>query len=352
MQESPETPESEREADDRAPLGVRVIAGLILLLSCYSVIKQALSLWTEEWPCWSVWFVLLPIAWGLLRRREWARVAGSMMSLMVLLVWLIGLPAWVMVLDGMRRYYSVLRCYVGLVPWLLVALLLYWVFRSLELGPARAWFRNATSRPPFLVWNPLKWRFSVGTMLLLTAMFALSTYQIAYHPRWPELWGQRWVERQSLSDPIYFPHGVRFWPRTSDGVQGQSWELPTGDQVNIWYAMQAPRDWREEPRVIFVQFLRGNVRWNPQPKRVEPWFSHRYHYELPLEGESKAMLPDDVQIFEVVDGELLTSDLRITVLELWSYINQPDGEWTIEGLESYVKDLRERVAERDAKSQE
>ncbi|WP_197528710.1 hypothetical protein [Aeoliella mucimassa] len=65
------------------------------------------------------------------------------------------------------------------------------------------------------------------------------------------------------------------------------------------------------------------------------------------DNKTQVTFPGPVQIAEYRDGKLFTSDMHITALEFCSFYQHPDSEWSIEGIERYVTDLRKRVAERE-----
>jgi hypothetical protein len=94
-------------------------------------------------------------------------------------------------------------------------------------------------------------------------------------------------------------------------------------------------------------------RWDSDQERLKTGVSvgmDSGKWTLSFDGvdSQEFTFPGSTQIFERHRDKIRTSDMRITLLEFWSFHENPNAVWTLEGLETYVKDLRQRVAERDA----
>lgn len=347
--------------DDRAPLGVRVIAAAMLVAGVHSIVGHALNWWTEWSMSWDFSFIFIPLAWGLLRRREWARIVTEVVSFLGVILFALMVVVCFAIRDGRGLYFRStesiwdrLGFWQGPIVCVVVAIALFRVFCTLEFGPARDWFRSPGPREPWFVGNPLRWRFSVSTMLILTALFAMVTFQAVYHPSAPYQRGERWIAKQDLSDPTYFPSGVRYRVRTSDGQGGVGSQFSNGKKLTLEYGTLAPADWNDEPTLVYLVFeekvpdYERWERWQAIPKD-----SRGTQYELRIRDQPSLTLPDDAQIVEIVDDKPRTSELRITLLELWSYLSSDamtnqNADRSLEALEAFIGDLRKRVAERDA----
>lgn len=164
----------------------------------------------------------------------------------------------------------------------------------------------------------------------------------------------RWAESQDWNDPIYFPAGVQYWPQVANSSGRIGISLPDEMRFELDYVTRAPEGWNDEPSLIYVVFGEGTQysSW-PPPWRVIEKDSQSHQYELLVNEVPALTLPEDAQIIEIVDGSIQTSALRITLLELSSYMNSAamfgnDSDRSLDHLENFIKDLRRRVAQRDA----
>ncbi|QDU59073.1 hypothetical protein [Aeoliella mucimassa] len=351
---SPENTNTDSQQSERAPLGVRLIAGALLLLGFIGMIDQVLDLATGRGLNLNLSFAAVLLGWGLLRRREWARfwVSGAFGLLFPLFaigtVFTLFVPG-----DGIqlspdpgltgiwRRLYAV--AFFGLMTAVAGA---FW--NHLLQQKTLDYFQNATNRPPFIVWPPNRWRIRLRSLLLVTLGVAICLVCAMYHPGIRRMKVARWAAAIDLNNPVYFPAGAA--PLTLSNPYAPSEKTSTsGIECQLFYEMTEGDAFQVQPKLVFVLFNR----WDSNRKTMHlerSWNSpldesDRITFRS-QQGDSLSF-PGTCQIAEFYNGKLYTSDMHITLLEFWSFYQHPDSEWSIEGIERYVTDLRKRVAERD-----
>lgn len=343
--------------DLRIPLGVRVIAGVLIVAGTCSLVHAALDWWTGRGWRIDLGPAVAFVGWGLLRRREWARVWAAIFAF-PLMVASGALLLFIPFVDPSDLQLT--PAFADAPPWLrksidwLLVLAVFgagmWAFRYLQRERPATWFLNNGPLPRLIVWNPLRWRFGLGTLFILTAIVALASIDAMHHPGIRELQAQHWADSVDLSDPLYFPNGARSLPDReifSHAYQANA----AGDGTMLYYGVTLEGDRSNAPTLAYVVFSRSDsLNTNVSLGRSASFDRYRDQWSVAFHYSTDADLhfPGPIQLAEVVDNKLRTSDMHITLLEFWSYWNHPDVEWSLDGLERHVKDLRRRVAERDA----
>lgn len=334
--------------DLRIPLGVGVIAGVLLVAGTCSLVDLTLDWWTGRGLRLDLGPAVAFVGWGLLRRREWARMWATIFALPPMVAG----GALVLLLPfADPSDLQLAPAFAAAAPWLrkligwLMALVVFgasvWVFRYLQQQRPANWFLEEDPLPRLIEWNPRHWRFGLGTLMLLTVLVVLATLSGLRHSGVREMRARQWTAYVNLNDPLYFPAGAK--PIPIEALGSRSRHSKYGSAATVTYRMQLPQSTSMEPELLFVIFETG------QSGTFEHHSGPGYEEEaFRLAGGDHIHFPGPIQLAEVVDGRLRTSDMHITLLEFWSYWNHPDVEWLLDGLERHVKDLRRRVAERDA----
>lgn len=356
MQESPEATEpSTLDTNDHAPLSVRVIAGLLLISGTCTLIEFVLDLWTGRGMRLDLGIGALLIGWGLLRRRDWAR---RCVVIFTFLAMVLGTLFVVVAAVGSTDNIQFNPAFNALGPFWkrilaiafsIVYVAIAWaVWRMSRSDRVCQWFKLPPIQP-FIVWNPKRWQFGLGTLFYLTVVVAFATMNLMVHPAIREMQLQAWVANQDLTDSVYFPNGAPPFPKLGQR-QFMSTGGPTG-LLQVSYRLIPTGVWGSDPRLDLLVFERTSTSTLSSALIDEPHGPDEIpSVTLTVPGYDPIRFPGDVQVAELVDGKLETSDLRLTPLEFWSYWNHPDAEHTLADLETYIKDLRRRVAERDAKN--
>jgi hypothetical protein len=234
MEETPEHVELPATPDERAPLGVRVIAGFLLLSGVCASLDLLLDTVTGRGLTLSFGLASLPLGWGLLRRREWARVWTAVLASLSLCVSFVGVLFMVLLvsngqgefdtnLDGLSEWQKWVLLIGGLGTSMLA---LIWTIRFLTSPQIIQWFHHRAT-VPFIECNPKRWKFGIGTLPFLTFLIAFATAGVMVHPAVQSLRAERWAESQDLSDPIYFPHGADA-PPSAGALAGRTSSRPDG----------------------------------------------------------------------------------------------------------------------------
>ena len=297
--------------------------------------------------------MLAVLGWGLLRRRNWARLWIAVISFPCFCVTL--LMAMFGLYEGVTALFLP-QWSVGDIPEfpylpMLAGLVISWfVHFSVVSVKSRSWFIDNPPIRPFVVWNPLRWKFRLSTLLYLTFVVAIAAALIHRDPYWRFLRIQQWAASIDQDDAVYFPEGIT--RNLTIGSMGEATKtVPNQGGHELRYLVAPNPSLSGEPTVFGYALF---VSWNEGEGHGLGYSSGSSDYGTEWEASfhcdlnTEITFPGPVQIAEYRDGKLLTSDMHITPLEFWSFYQHPDSEWTIEGIEHYVTDLRKRVAERQA----
>ncbi|MCO6047217.1 hypothetical protein NG895_25235 [Aeoliella sp. ICT_H6.2] len=361
MQESPEAIESTtNQADVRPPLGVRMIAGVLLVMGVWSAVRQFITWWIEDEFNFPASVLILLIGWGLLRRREWARKLTCILAFLFCFAGSIAL--FVALWSTGNLLFNADTLIVGDLFSKTLAILAagaltggsYWAFRYTQDVRPGDWFLDHPPIRPFIQWNPALWRFSLTSLFFLTVVVAVSTATVVFHPAVKAMHA-RMLVKQAMSDPVYFPPrapskapaiptlGPVGWSVQGMGVDGNSATLH-------WIAEKSPNE-PAMPNLVFVVFADASSHWSVDFSQGSVETAR-----LTVHEEVLVFEPDrSAQLCEYHDGRLHQSEMQISLVELWSYLyyphsSNPNYDWTVADLETYIKDLRRRVAEREAKN--
>ncbi|WP_442483430.1 hypothetical protein [Aeoliella sp. SH292] len=352
MEETPDPADTPLATScDRAPLGVRVIAGFLIISGTCALVEFLLSVWTGRGVTLGLGTAPLLLGWGMLRRCEWARIWTASLSILSFIGGLLGVVMMLVVGDAIEMNPDVgitsdaMKWFVFMTTMTITMASLAWTARTLTTSRVIDWFHQAPDIP-FIEWNPKRWRFGVGTLLFLTVVVAFATVSAILHPGIRTMQAQEWISGQNLHDKIYFPYGAAALPKL--GGQGYLTRSQDDLTVLIGYAVGSSITGQGGPEVDYLVMKRSTG-----PELVLKFSSSSTPPGKPQRavlkvGDESIQFPGAVQIVEVVNDKIRTSDMRITLLEFWSFHEHPDAVWSLEGLETYVKDLRKRVAERDA----
>lgn len=339
------------ENEIHMPLGVRAIALSFITVGFCGLAYGFVRMQSGRSASGLLLGLFALIGWAFLRRVNWVRV-GVLLYLCVAFVFAgVGslatfAPLWDSILRNSTQPQFAWQHFLGSLASLLLVLLL---LRGLFNREAEKWFAQPAIRP-FMEWNPRKWRFGIGSLMYITFLVAIVSVSLTQSREFRNLRAQRWLDSMDLTDSVYFPTGARNLP--SLDLQQVDYLFDSDHTLRqVAYGVIVNHSLMGDPvivgHVVFEVAKIGEQSTGGLPCRVSSsshfeWSAHYHPVGLP-----EITFPGEVQIAEYSDGELKTSEMQITLLEFWSFYQHPDSEWSIEGIERYVKDLRKRVAERD-----
>lgn len=202
-----------------------------------------------------------------------------------------------------------------------IAAVAFWMTRVLSRPDIVRRFKNRQFRQYYdstqpSSWNPLRWRFSLGSMFLamIIASFVLVRMNSA------DVWHETQHIAQSMSAPIIGKNGMKLNRMVEYGVRTSRFGI---GRKELTYAVLA--SW-ELSGVRRVQ-IRSSL---SQPTRLRT-----------TEGDP-IELPGKHQLYGFVDGQLRTSDKRVTLAELQDFVERgPNDDWTIDALVRHAEEMRE-----------
>lgn len=298
------------EAAWHTPLELKLVALLFILGGVLGVTESllgalvhggfAVNVFALIWLCSGI---------GLLRwHNGWRRGA-------IVVVWLYFAVALVMVVISTLHAIFPLHPHVravGVGPWrvglwfppflgMLLAGMAFWMYRVLS-RPDIVWrFKNRhlaeQIAPGSFSWNPLRWRFSLGSMFVATAVVAV-------------------VLLRATTDEVRY---VVSFQTISNG--GRTAELGLrrsrffGSSAELVYVVLSQNN---PTRRGYVESARGN-------RSLDAYV--RTH-----NGEQEVHLPAKNQLFEVAGDRILSRTERVTKSEFDSFMSQSPAEWTIDAL--------------------
>lgn len=355
MEETPEaTATNPTVVSTRAPLGVRVIAGLFLLFGLATLVHGLLSYLLYGDESAALGFLLVPVGWGLLRRRIWARLitlalivilmVGGGIGLLFIFAYVITCLSGTAIVMGGSPSPDVPNLIVVAVQ-LATMISLFTYFRSRRVVD---WFHCSSPLRPYVVWHARRWRFGMGTLFFLTLLVAVSSMTVIMHPAVRAWRGHQWLAAQDFSDPIYFPSEPSPLPPYFS-ESSSSWGLGQ-DRVDVYWQISPAATYSNEPELGYVVINHmGETGDGPSRAGAQSMGGMFWRTEFTWHENTSIKFPGPVRIVEYKDGRFAKSDMHIALLEFWSFLHHPNSTKTLEGLETYVKDLRQRVAERDTK---
>lgn len=301
----------------QTPLPLKVVALLFILGGVLGLTEMLLGMLVHGSFAVNVFAILwLCMGIGLLRwHNGWRRGA-------ILVAWLYLAMALVMVvistLEAVFRSrpgveVSVFAWRVG--PWapplvgLGLAGVAFWVYRVLS-RPDIVWqFKNRhlaeQIAPGSTSWNPLRWRFSLSSMFVATAVVAV-------------------VLLRMTTDEVRY---VASFQTVSNG--GRMAEL----------GLRRSRFFGSSNELVYVVLSQDN------PTRGGYVDSVRRNRSLEAyvrthNGEQEVHLPAKNQLYEVVGNRIVSRNERVTKSEFDSFIAQPPAEWTLDALVKHAEKLR------------
>lgn len=266
------------------------------------LIGRGLLRWREGWRKSAVFFTWLFLlgtgvmsvtsSLGILFRGKWGTEVG-------IGSWRVG--AWLVPVIG--------AALSGIAIWMLRVLGrpdVVWHFKNRMLALQLGNIEQGT-------WNPLRWRFSLGSMFLATAVIAFVLARVTaddiLYEETHHLKNARGSGRQV--------HGVEYGVRTS-----RFFDRP---EELLYVVLSTDNSWR------------GHVNQPHGPRPHDAWV------QTP-DGTERVFLSPACQLYEIVDGKLRTRDERVTKAELDDFIEKQPAEWSLDALVKRAEAVRKRQA--------
>jgi hypothetical protein len=308
-------------ADWRPPRTLRFVAFLFILAGVLGVTEMFVQLYVFNSLDVDLFAILaLLMGRGLLRWQEGWRKCAVFFTWMFLVV--AGLMLVVSIVNilfgdkwGMETRVGSWRGPAWFAPFVggTIGGVAYWV-RSVLQRPDIVWhfmhrqlaLRLGKIRPGS--WNPLRWRFSLGSMFLATIVVAFI------------------LARLTADDVLYDTHHS-INTSSSGGVTH-----------GVEYGVRISRFGVEPDELLYVVLSTGKHWSGPvqvAPLRERAWLSS------PSTGEIIS-LPSDCQLYELIDGEIRSREERVTKAELNDFIATQPAEWSLDALVKHAEQMRTR----------
>lgn len=312
------------EAAWQTPVQLKLVALLFILGGVLGLTETllgalvhgsfAVNVFALIWLCFGI---------GLLRwHNGWRRGA-------IVVVWLYLVVALVKVVVTTIEFLSPPRPGIGtevgifgrsVGPWVppLVGLGLvgvaFWMYRVLS-RPDIVWrFKNrhlaAQIAPGSITWNPLRWRFSLGSMFVATAVVAV-------------------VLLRATTDEVRY---VVSFQTISNG--GRMAEL----------GLRHSRFFSSSEELVYVVLSQNNPTRRGHVDSVRGSLSLDVYLRTP-DGRQVVRLPaTPLQLFEIVNDRIHSRSERVTKSEFDSFMSQSPAEWTLDALVKHAEMLRANQA--------
>lgn len=328
----------------KLPLVTRVIAGVLILAGTLALVDGVLQWLFGRGVLLNGGAAMLLLGWGLMRRREWARVFSCVLcSFFTLAAAALVLASVFASIDnlhispdpgdigGLGRRMLFGGGSLTLLAGNALAL------KHLMSDRIKAYYQCSLPRDPMFVWNPRNWRFSIGTLLFLTLLVSIAAVQVARDPMFRQWRLIRQTQPQSM--PAYLQH----LPPMPSGEGSVSIGGSTDERIyGLRYGYVTPPIGGGVPHLqyaYFVSKLKDGTSLSFPSLSQSDREGEGYRYSLEVEGHPTQIFPGDVQLVEVYDGKLRKSKLLISFPEFWSFLHS-DEEYSLNALEQHVQKLR------------
>lgn len=337
------------EIPDKLTLPTRAIAGVMILLGTLQVVEVLLYLVFDGGNVIGPGVALLPIGWCLLLGREWARGwAVIVLSFLTVASGVLLLASIFTNIDNLHIHPN-FREVVGTTRRILVGsasvvvlAACFSAVRYLTTPHMRAYYHISAEDASPVAWNPLKWRFGVGTLMFVTVLVAFAAVQVASNPMFRQWW------LVTRAHPRSMPAYLNTLPPMPTGDSTVTSSASTTERKHgLSYGYITPPFGRRIPHLQYAYFVsKPEDGVSLKLPSLSKSYSGGPRYSLQLEGHPTQEFPGAVQLVEVHDGRLKQSDMHITFPEFWSYLHS-DKPRTLTALENHVKELRRSEGARD-----